>query len=103
MANNWEASGSAAADSALSKERAVPQGNLSFSTNLTACGFGVSSMSAIFGMIIPRLYRCQERDRLRLQSRPRIRPLRLGSGLDAARHAAYVTAGTRTWTRRDSA
>src|SRR4030067_718237 len=50
MANNWEASGSAAADSALSKERAVPQVNLSFSTSLTAFGFGVSSMSAILGM-----------------------------------------------------
>ena len=40
-----------AAASELSNERAVPQVSLSFRMNLTAFGFGVSSMSAILGMI----------------------------------------------------
>src|SRR4051812_30118318 len=51
MSNSWLASGSSFAWSALSYERVIPQVNGSLRMNFIAFGFGVPSISAIFGIL----------------------------------------------------
>jgi len=51
MSNSMEASASSCACSALSYERVTPQVSGSLRVNFIAFGLGVSSISAIFGIL----------------------------------------------------
>ncbi len=56
MSNSADASGSSFASSALAYEREMPQVSGSLSTNFIAFGFGVGSISAIFGMLLNHIH-----------------------------------------------